>query len=68
MMPFEEFRKEVIQMLKQNIKDEEYINAIEYNIKEYYESEKIVNKILDRDQISPSSYVLGIIYLYPDLP
>lgn len=68
MMPFEEFRKEVIQMLKQNIKDEEYINAIEYNIKEYYESEKIVNKILDRDQISPSGYVLGIIYLCPDLP
>ena len=68
MMSFEEFRKEVIQMLKQNIKDEEYINALEDNIKEHYESEKRVSNFLGSDQISPSGYVLGIIYLYPDLP
>ena len=68
MMTYSEFRKKVIKMLKERINDNEYINALNDDIKEYYDDIREAEKILGEDQLSVDDYVIGILFMYPELP
>ena len=67
-MSFSEFREEVLSRLKEYISDPNYLAALEPDIKKHYDSEVRVSELLGEDQVSPSGYVLGILFMYPDLP
>ena len=47
---------------------QEYLNALEPDIRKHYEEELNVSELVGENQISPDGYALGILFIYPDLP
>ena len=66
-MSLEEYREEVLRLLREHIKDEEYINKLGPDIEQHYNSVMQAKEILGYDP-DPGGYVLMIQFFYPDLP
>ena len=64
-MSFTKYRKEVLQILKKHIADQEYLNALEPDIRKHYEEELNVSELVGENQISPDGYALGILFGSP---
>ena len=67
-MSFEEYKSRIIEILKNKLKDNAYINKLDKDIWRSYEEAKEVSKLLGSSQISADGYALGIIMMYPNLP
>ena len=66
-MTLENYKGEVLRLLRKQIHDAEYLKAIEPDIEQHYKSCMNAKKLLGGDP-DPKSYVLTIQFLYPELP
>lgn len=66
-MTLENYKGEVLRLLRQYIRDEDYIKALYPDIEKSYKSCMRVKHLTHCDP-DPSAYVMGIQFLYPELP